>query len=117
MPRRPGNGALVFHNKAGRTLGAGTGHMFDAHKLKIKVDVFPAVSIGEIPPTEHSVTDPTPIRGSILSSSQSALQVGQSRSFHGGRLSADRDFYVVESHHGVKFNLALEWPPRNPDKL
>lgn len=28
-----------------------------------------------------------------------------------------RELYIVESNHKMTFNVALEWPPRFPDKL
>jgi hypothetical protein len=31
--------------------------------------------------------------------------------------SASATFHVVESRHGLKFNISLEWPPRFPEKL
>jgi len=113
------SGAYVFHNKAGKKFGEKTGRMYDTHNMKISADVFPPVS-GTIKPNETFEFKPKINRSKVTFEIKSDV-VGWPTfklPIHDvAALARNVDYYIVESHHGVKFNVALEWPPRNPDKL
>jgi hypothetical protein len=105
-------GAVTFFNRTNNGKWTGTGH-------EIEVTVYEGLSpIGKSQKIKvgdsWSYERKTDIKGKIRSCTVTkGWEPFEQKSYGRGAMS----YYVVESNRAMGFNVALEWPPRFPDKL